>query len=302
MIVLPTTSDLLEVTVGPAASALQVTSQFRDVTTSAYTPGRQLASAAVATTTTVVSSPAASTYRLIDNLVAYNPNTYAVAATVLLDNGTNSYPVWKGSIPALGRLQYTDQTGFVALGAAGIPTQLAEMEGPAQSSFNAVFLKEEITLSYNKSAGTSNIYYMYPQGMQFFVPRGTTYYLKAAFNIESPATTTGLMLISNISPSTLIGTTDELVMAGAAWNYKASSTTAETPGYSTGLFNANPTDTGVAAARAGENILQGEQCGTGPLDCDSLVSVGFGGEYLASTTLKLKPGSFIQWAIGPQWT
>lgn len=87
MIVLDSTSKALQVVLAAAAATeLECQASWRDVTTSAYTPGESSTLTNDTTDVTLVAAPGASTQRVIDYVAIYNADTIAHTVTVKTDN------------------------------------------------------------------------------------------------------------------------------------------------------------------------------------------------------------------------
>lgn len=110
MINLVGTSDIIRI-VTSAAVALDITAQFVDHTAAAYTPGRQNTIVTTATTTTILSAPAASTQRSLKHL---NMNARGGAQTVTVEyfDGTTATRIDAFSVLAGETIEYTDTVGW----------------------------------------------------------------------------------------------------------------------------------------------------------------------------------------------
>jgi len=123
MLVLTQTTDLIEIVLGGAVTTnqLKVTASWRDITTTAYTPGRTVSTTNNTTDVTIIGSPAASTQRVVDLINVYNLDTVAQTVTVKFsDNGTE-YILWRGILESSQTLTYTDADGWsLPMPAAGL--------------------------------------------------------------------------------------------------------------------------------------------------------------------------------------
>jgi len=114
MLVLTQTTDLIEIVLGGSVTTnqLKVTASWRDITTTAYTPGRTVSTTNDTTDVTVIGSPAASTQRVVDLINVYNLDTVSATVTIKFsDNGTE-YILWRGIMTASQTLTYTDADGW----------------------------------------------------------------------------------------------------------------------------------------------------------------------------------------------
>lgn len=92
MKLLTTTSDIMRVVTGTAVSTINVTADYVDNASGVITPERQLTAITSATTTTIVSAPAASTQRNIRTINITNNNaSTATTISVQRFNGTTAY-------------------------------------------------------------------------------------------------------------------------------------------------------------------------------------------------------------------
>ena len=93
MIILSATTDTIQAVLGGAVTTnqMQAFACWRDITTTAYTPGRTQISTNNTTDVDVVGSPGASTQRAIDFISVYNADTVAQTLTVnrVGDRGEN---------------------------------------------------------------------------------------------------------------------------------------------------------------------------------------------------------------------
>ena len=114
MIILSNTTDNLQVVLAGNVSAnqLQCVSSWRDITTTAYTPGRTVINTNNTTDVNVVAAPAASTQRVVDLVNIYNNDTANATVTVKLDDNGTEYILWKGVISPMQTLSYVEGAGF----------------------------------------------------------------------------------------------------------------------------------------------------------------------------------------------
>ena len=122
MLILGSTSDLLRVTTS-AAGDVDVHASWVDNAAGAITPGRtNTAAITTAVTTTVVGSPAASTYRTVQTMLIRNVHaSVANDITVTHTDGTNAQDVYKTTLAAGEAIHYHEATGFARFNAAGLP-------------------------------------------------------------------------------------------------------------------------------------------------------------------------------------
>lgn len=188
MIILPTTNDVLRITLGAAhtTNPLQLVASWRDITTTTYAPGNSLGASNGTTPANIVAAPGASTQRVIDFVSVYNADTIEQTVTLTQYDGTNSFVLWRGSLLPDERLEFVPGAGFKVFTASGIEKVLS-MLSPASGLGNQwqfVWLESEET----HSAGTT----LTPvPGMTIDVVAGRHYLVRAWANIRTQATTTG---------------------------------------------------------------------------------------------------------------
>jgi hypothetical protein len=121
MLILSAPTDLIEVVLGGAMATAEprIVASWRDITTTAFTPGRTVGTTNGATPVSAAGSPAADTQRVIDFLNIYNLDTAPVTVTVRYDSGTE-YVMWSGSLGVGESLQYVDGIGWQRLTATGL--------------------------------------------------------------------------------------------------------------------------------------------------------------------------------------
>ena len=121
MLVLASTTDLVQVVSGQAAS-LDVHASWADALAGAITPGRGNVVIATAATTTVVAAPAASTQRNVKALHIRNKHaTQACDVTVQHTDGTTIARLYRTTLNPADMLEYTDTNGFVVGTTGQIP-------------------------------------------------------------------------------------------------------------------------------------------------------------------------------------
>ena len=112
MLLLASTSDLLRVVTGSAVT-VDVHASWSDLNGTTVTPGRTNTLISTAATTTVVGSPASSTFRSVKTLTARNRHaSSAVDVTVLHTDGTNAVELVKVTLSAGDALHYDEHNGF----------------------------------------------------------------------------------------------------------------------------------------------------------------------------------------------
>lgn len=114
MIVLSATTDNLQAVLSGASTTnpLNCISSWRDITTSAYTPGRTVVNTNNTTDVNVVPAPASSTQRVVDFVSIYNADTAQATITVKLDANGTEYVLFKADVVVGGRIEYTSESGW----------------------------------------------------------------------------------------------------------------------------------------------------------------------------------------------
>lgn len=120
MIILTETTDKIQVVLGGAVTTnqLECLACYRDITTTAYTPGRNGTLTNNTTDVDLVGSPAASTQRVVDLLSVYNDDTVSQTVTVKVDFNATEYILWKGTLVAGATLTYCEGVGWSTSGGA----------------------------------------------------------------------------------------------------------------------------------------------------------------------------------------
>lgn len=124
MIVLQATNENLQIVLGGSVTTnqLQCLSSWRDITTTAYTPGNTAVNTNNTTDVNIVPAPGASTQRVVDLVAIYNNDTVNAAVTVKLDVGGTEYIVFTATLIAGGRAQYTSESGWQVFNDTSIVT------------------------------------------------------------------------------------------------------------------------------------------------------------------------------------
>lgn len=120
MILLTNTTEILELLTTTTSSTDYYIS-YVDITSSAFTPGQSNGNISTATTTTILSAPAASTQRQVKFLSLRNRSTTASQTVTLKHDtsGTERYITADITLAAGETLEYNDGTGFVVKNSRG---------------------------------------------------------------------------------------------------------------------------------------------------------------------------------------
>lgn len=154
MILLTSTSDLLRV-ITSAAVTVDVHASYVDfVSPSTITPQRTNTAITTATTTTVVASPAASTYRTVKALLIRNTHaTSQVDTTIVHTDGTTAVNIFKVTLLA-GEVLYYDESNGFRKGKADVTTAYKVLGESLPSAATATTL---YTVPASTSASCSTI-------------------------------------------------------------------------------------------------------------------------------------------------
>lgn len=160
MIILTETTDNLQVVLGGAITTnqLQCVASWRDITTTAYTPGRTVTNTNSTTDVNIVPSPLASTQRVVDFFSIYNKDTVLANVTVKFDANGTEYILYKGDVPVGSTLVYQEGRGFdlyetQAFGYTLTVQALTSSPADAQTVYFGQLPKAPIT-----TAGVSKVY------------------------------------------------------------------------------------------------------------------------------------------------
>lgn len=230
MLILPSTTDSVELVLGSAQTTnpMRVVASYRDITASAFTPGRQVSNSNGTTPVTVVSAPAASTQRVVDYLAVYNADTAAKSVTVRYDANGTEYQLIVVTLGVGERLEYQEGQGFRCFTADGsIKQTTVQGANPTTSGLQAGFLAADVV---NNNATANTIADV--TGLSFPVTAGRRYWFYFAIDYTSAATTTGSRWSINgptftrlvyRSAYSLTATTETLNAALAAYDLPAAS-------------------------------------------------------------------------------
>jgi hypothetical protein len=212
MILLKSTDSLRLVTSGTAD--VDVVAFFGDLLSGAVTPGNQAAAITSATTTTIVSSPASSTYRTIRFLAIRNHHaTTSNTVTVQFYNGSTAYEIHEVTLAAGELLSYDEANGWQYINAQGL-AQTSNAQGsmaPAVSSLSTTVLSSDVT---NNNATPNTIADV--TGLSFSVTSGNKYWFRFVIPYTSAATTTGSRWTINGPAITLLHYTSKYALGSGS--------------------------------------------------------------------------------------
>jgi hypothetical protein len=202
MLLLASTSDLLRVITGQAITT-DVHASWVDYDGATTTPGRTNTLISTATTTTVVASPAASTYRTVKTLTIRNRHASStVDITIIHSDGTNVPELIKATLNAGDALHYDEHNGFTVRDNFGrVKERDDNLLATASPDFTTVILASDQT---NNNASANTIADV--TGLSFSVTSGNTYWFQFYIMYTAAATATGSRWSINgpASPTLLI--------------------------------------------------------------------------------------------------
>ena len=189
MIILTTTTDTLQAVLAGNVTTTQLQSiaSYRDITTTSYIPGRHLTTTNNTSDSNIVTSPAASTQRVVDYVSIYNSDTANATITIKYDDNGSEYILFKTTLGVTERLEYTNEKGWQVYTSTGaIKTSLNQGNNVITSGLSAAVLASDVT-NNNPVADTIETV----TGLEFPVVSGNTYYFKFIIWYTAGGTTTG---------------------------------------------------------------------------------------------------------------
>lgn len=189
MLVLQDANDTLEVVLAGAITTAQLPCvvAWRDITASAYTPGRSNANTNSTTPVTLVAAPAGSTWRVIDHVSVYNADTANATVTVRIDDNATEYILNRVTLGPAERLEYQEGTGWSVYNSAGaVKTIITGTNNAVSSGLSMTVLAADVT---NSNAVANTIADV--TGLSFPVTSGNKYWFRFVIQYTAAATTTG---------------------------------------------------------------------------------------------------------------
>jgi len=122
MLVLAGVTESIDAVLSGAVTTNQLVcyAAYRDITTTAYTPGSERSVTNDTTDITLVASPAAATQRVIDYASVYNNDTASATVTIKYDIGGTESTLWKGTLAVGEKVEYVEGVGFRVLDNTGV--------------------------------------------------------------------------------------------------------------------------------------------------------------------------------------
>lgn len=189
MLILPSTTDSLDVVLGTAhtTTPVKIVAAYRDITTTAFTPGRRVADTNGTTQVQAVQPPAASTSRVIDFVSIFNDDTTAKLVTVSLnDNGTR-YTLISVTLGVDERIEYQEGQGWrVFTNTGSLKQSTVQGTNASTSGVQVGILAADVT---NNNAVANTIQDV--TGLSFPVVSGLRYWFRFVIDYTAAAGTTG---------------------------------------------------------------------------------------------------------------
>jgi hypothetical protein len=190
MLILASTTDKIQVVLSAnvVSSQLQCYAVYRDTTTTSISPLNNQIATNNTTAVDLVSSPSASTQRVVEYLSVYNSDTGSVAVTIRFsDNGT-LYTLFRCNLAPGSKIEYAYRRGFRVISNAGSIKLVTD-------NYGTQFISSGLGLNYlGKDIQTSSATALTPKnadGLGFFVNSGKYYNFRFLIFYDVDATTTG---------------------------------------------------------------------------------------------------------------
>jgi hypothetical protein len=266
MIILTETTDNLQVVLGGAITTnqLQCVASYRDITTTAYTPGRVVADTNSTTDVNLVTAPAGSTQRVVDFLMIFNRDTVNATVTIKFDANGTEYILFKATLATGEMLQYQDGVGFNVIANSGaIKQSINQGNNTIGTALTAVVLGSDVI---NNNAVANTIQDV--TGLSFSVTAGNKYYFLFIIPYTAAATTTGSRWsINGPAAPTLLCYTSEYSLAATTTTRNANNIAYDLPAASNATSGATgsnmaqiegfiiPSANGTVIARFASEVL-----------------------------------------------
>lgn len=189
MLVLSSTTDTLELDLLAAhtTNALPFLVSYRDITTTAYTPGRQFGTSNGTTDVQLLAAPAASNQRVVDLILIRNRDTVSHTVTVRFVDNATEYDVFTAIVASGDVIQYVDGMGWTVLSNNGsVKNALAQGVNSVSSGLSSTTITADVV---NNNAVANTIADV--TGLSFAVTSGQRYWFRFTIPYTSAATTTG---------------------------------------------------------------------------------------------------------------
>lgn len=154
MIILTETTDNLQVVLGAnvTTNQLQCVASWRDITTTAYTPGRTVTLTNNTTDVNLVAAPAASTQRVVDHISIYNADTEVRQVTIKFDANASEYVLHTENIAPGQFISYHEGVGWLSQGFYA-PTKVFTVHGDAGANWTLTNATQAARFAANATRG-----------------------------------------------------------------------------------------------------------------------------------------------------
>lgn len=189
MIILNNTGDTLQIVLatGRTTNDLDIISTFRDITTTTFTPNKQLSRSNGTNIVSFISSPSLNSQRVIDYISINNSDTINHLVTINLNDGSNSYTLLKTIISPNEKIEYQEGVGFKVINTTGAVKQTITQGNNSITSNLSLNILGSDVINNNATANTMKDV----TGLSFPVDANRTYYFKFIIDYTAAATTTG---------------------------------------------------------------------------------------------------------------
>jgi hypothetical protein len=189
MIILALTTDKIQVVLGEAATTeLPCYASFRDRTSTTFTPNRSSLTTNDTTPIDLITSPAASTQRIVDFISIFNSdNVNHTVSVIFKDDGTSRIMRTVVLAPSEA-YEYAEGKGWSVIASTGAIKQSINQgaNAPLSNTLSTVVLGSDVT---NNNAVANTIQDV--TGLSFSVTANKMYYFKFIIRYTAAATTTG---------------------------------------------------------------------------------------------------------------
>jgi hypothetical protein len=280
VLILDSTSKKIRVTLSGAKTAndMQCVTSWRDVTTSAFTPGSSLSVTNGVTAADIVPAPGNNTQRVVDFMSIMNTDTATKTVTVSLYNGSTDYILLRVALGVDDRLEYAEGKGFNVYNPQGALKTIigGSTVGPVSSGWSMTVLGADVT---NNNASANTIADV--TGLSFGVLSGQRYNFRFFINYTSAATSTGSRWSINGPALTLLA---------YASNYSLTTTT-RTDNTGLGAYDLPAASNATSAATAANDcIIEGFI----QPSADGTVIARFASE-VSGSAIVAKRGSYVEY-------
>ncbi len=261
MIVLSATTDVIRVVLAGAitTSQLDCFTTWRDITTTAFTPGRTAVATNSTTNVNIVGAPAASTQRVIDTMSIYNRDTANATVTIKFYDNSADWVLWKGTLAPDEKVEYLEGVGFRVITNNG-SVKSTQGNNPTASTLTTVVLGSDV-INNNATPDTPADV----TGLSFSVNSGSTYYFEFIIPYTTAATSTGSRWMVNgpgsptllhISALYATGATNHTISYGSTYDFPAAANTTSLTTGSIAIIRGfiTPSSNGTVIARFASEV------------------------------------------------